>query len=100
MQELHEQVEQAFKGSFMQPEILHAPFVEIEMIDGETCAIPLDCFNWFDMSETLKELEIKRNAYGARTHAPGYLDSTEWTVFDTEEEALEYLLRYLAPNAD
>ena len=29
--------------------------------------------------------------YGARLSAPGYLDCTEWTVFDTEEEAKAYL---------
>ncbi len=29
--------------------------------------------------------------YGARLSAPGYLDCTEWTVFDTEDEAREYL---------
>jgi hypothetical protein len=29
--------------------------------------------------------------YGARLSAPGYLDCTEWTVFDTEEEARAYL---------
>jgi len=29
--------------------------------------------------------------YGARLSAPGYLDCTEWTVFDTEEEAKTYL---------
>ena len=29
--------------------------------------------------------------YGARLSAPGYLDCTEWTVFDTEEEANAYL---------
>ena len=29
--------------------------------------------------------------YGARLSAPGYLDCTEWTVFDTEQEAREYL---------
>lgn len=29
--------------------------------------------------------------YGARLSAPGYLDATEWTVFDTEEEANAYL---------
>ena len=32
-----------------------------------------------------------RQGYGARLSAPGYLDCTEWTVFDTEEEAREYL---------
>ena len=29
--------------------------------------------------------------YGARLSAPGYMDCTEWTVFDTELEAYDYL---------
>ena len=29
--------------------------------------------------------------YGARLSAPGYLDCTEWSVFDTEDEANAYL---------
>jgi hypothetical protein len=29
--------------------------------------------------------------YGARLSAPGYLDCTEWTVFDTKEDAEKYL---------
>lgn len=29
--------------------------------------------------------------YGARLFAPGYLDCTEWSVFDTKEEAEKYL---------
>jgi hypothetical protein len=29
--------------------------------------------------------------YGARLSAPGYLDCTEWAVFDTAEEAEAYL---------
>lgn len=29
--------------------------------------------------------------YGARLSAPGYLDCTEWDVFETEQEAEEYL---------
>lgn len=29
--------------------------------------------------------------HGARLSAPGYLDCTEWTVFDTPEEAQKYL---------
>lgn len=32
-----------------------------------------------------------REGYGARLSAPGYMDCTEWAVFDTEEEAREYL---------
>lgn len=29
--------------------------------------------------------------FGARLSAPGYLDCTEWCVFETEQEALDYL---------
>jgi hypothetical protein len=29
--------------------------------------------------------------WGARLSAPGYLDCTDWCVFDTEEEAVAYL---------
>lgn len=29
--------------------------------------------------------------YGARLSAPGYMDCTEWSVFDTAEEAEKYL---------
>ena len=29
--------------------------------------------------------------YGARLSAPGYMDCTEWCVFDSVEEAEEYL---------
>jgi hypothetical protein len=32
-----------------------------------------------------------KSGYGARLSAPGYLDCTEWTVFDTEDEAREHL---------
>ena len=29
--------------------------------------------------------------YGARLSAPGYMDCTEWTVFETEKQAQDYL---------
>src|SRR5262249_27430880 len=33
--------------------------------------------------------------YGARISAPGYLDCSEWLVFPSEAEALEYLAEEL-----
>lgn len=33
----------------------------------------------------------KTTGYGARLSAPGYLDCTEWSVFETEAAAQEYL---------
>jgi hypothetical protein len=38
-------------------------------------------------------VELKEG-FGARMSAPGYLDCTEWTVFDTAEEAEQYLAAY------
>lgn len=32
-----------------------------------------------------------RHGFGARLSAPGYMDCTDWTVFDTEDEATAYL---------
>ena len=32
-----------------------------------------------------------RKGYGARLSAPGYMDCTPWSVFDSAEEAEEYL---------
>jgi hypothetical protein len=38
--------------------------------------------------------------YGARLSAPGYLDCTEWTVFDTAEEAEKYLEEFYPEDED
>jgi hypothetical protein len=38
--------------------------------------------------------------YGARLSAPGYLDCTDWTVFDTKEEAIAYLDEYYPEDED
>lgn len=32
-------------------------------------------------------IEVRENAWGVRLAAPGYMDCTAWTVFDTEEKA-------------
>lgn len=32
-----------------------------------------------------------RQGFGARLSAPGYMDCTEWSVFDTAKQAQEYL---------
>jgi hypothetical protein len=38
--------------------------------------------------------------YGARMSAPGYLDCTEWSVFDTEAEAEAYLTEHYSEDED
>ena len=66
---------------------------------------------WFDQ-EDFTELEARQNyqgtvwsstpreGFGARLSAPGYLDCTEWTVFDTVEEAEEYLQEMYGDDED
>lgn len=41
-----------------------------------------------------------REGYGARLSAPGYMDCTEWTVFDTPEEAEAYLKEAYGEDED
>ncbi len=36
-------------------------------------------------------LEEMRTGWGAQMSAPGYMDQTEWDVFDTEQEAWDHL---------
>lgn len=53
---------------------------------SEAEELAIDCYDGhqiFDVS--------LREGYGARLTAPGYLDSTEWSVFDTLQEAKDYL---------
>jgi hypothetical protein len=42
----------------------------------------------------------QREGFGARLSAPGYLDCTEWSVFDTKEEAEAYLDEYYPEDED
>ncbi len=40
------------------------------------------------------------SGHGCRLSAPGYLDCTEWAVFDTERECLDYLDEYYPEDED
>jgi len=45
-----------------------------------------------DYCENITAWEIEMiTGYGARLSAPGYMDCTEWAVFDTIEQAENYL---------
>src|SRR5258708_1187447 len=80
-------------------------FVDVEDVDGGTFAksleqgLKLDTWalktlekGFLQYTEgTLLEGISVREGYGARLSAPGYLDCTEWSVFETTEEAEKYL---------
>jgi hypothetical protein len=92
--------------SFMQPQIVFGRWIEVdgnvgtEVIDADLVgdiepyqgpAIPIPKL-LADYCENRTATEIKViEGYGARFSAPGYMDCTPWTVFETEEEAQEYL---------
>jgi len=37
---------------------------------------------------------VEREGYGVRLSAPGYMDCTEWSVFDTEAECRDHLAEF------
>lgn len=98
-------IDEAFPSSvnrFMEPQVTEKQ--KWASLDGKpgTSYIPLDVFEGphdnsgehFTEDGIYKpgeyEFEIIEG-YGARLSAPGYLDCTEWSVFETDIEAAEYL---------
>jgi len=98
--------------SFMQPVIEFGKWYEIDTMNG-TSFVPFDVIGEINQSflgnppssyarkrvadyvdcdvKDINTIEI-REGFGARLSASGYLDCTEWTVFDSEKEAKEYLV--------
>jgi hypothetical protein len=82
--------------SFMNPVVQKGEWWKVETNNG-TDFIPLD------IAPTVKDLKPflggqkilskeKIMGYGARLSASGYMDCTEWCVFDSEKAAWSYLL--------
>lgn len=80
--------------------------VTLFLRDSETVTHPMSD----DRASTIKKIQpyVEGNpqswenvkGYGARLSAPGYLDCTEWTVFDTKEEAEAYLNENLSDDEE
>lgn len=100
--------EERFRTSFMKPEIISTAYVQVETTHGTE--VVLD----FKVGATAGEMrvflsgdpldpddvpEIKGGTL-ARMSAPGYMDCTEWTPFESTEEAFEYLIEHYAPQED
>ena len=84
--------------SFMEPEVIKCRWYKIETNQG-TWFVPYevvgdvddkDKLGMYTESGTVQDFEIIEG-WGARMSAPGYLDCTDWCVFETEEAAVEYL---------
>jgi len=86
-----------FSGQFMQPEIT-CKQVWFSVNDGEHF-YPGDYFTKEEVEELHPVVEVEEEVgYGARLSASGYLDCTEWAVFDSQEEAAEYLMEMYGDN--
>ena len=94
--------------TFMVPEYKFGKWYKVETSAG-TEYIPRDLVE--EDKPTLEDLEAflegeaeqgfeKIEGWGVRLQASGFLDSTEWSVFDTEHEAREYAEDFLGVDPD
>ena len=82
---------------FMQPQIREGKWCEIDTDTGTWWVPKEDVTNespealiWFTQAIHYHEHRFIEG-FGARLSAPGFLDCTEWTVFETEEEAQTWM---------
>lgn len=83
--------------SFIKPQIVQDHYFEVSTSEGSFW-LPTYALGENPDAKTfqdLYELEYLGHeliyGWGARMSAPGYMDCTDWCVFDTEAEAKEYL---------
>ena len=92
-----EELEEAFKGQFMQPEVYHGDVIELQYKNGESFCMPLEDYSPAMHSGVIESFTFS-NRYLARLSASGYLDCTESTMFDTEQEAIAFLINNYAED--
>jgi hypothetical protein len=79
-----------FEWGFMKPQIIADKWFTAENEWGDSESVPAEYEH--ELRDAGFTLEGGHSfGYGARLSAPGYMDCTDWVVFDTFEEADEYL---------
>ena len=108
-----DQILDALDEQFMQPEIWQGDAWEVSANQGETHIVPTDVvgvpYNYPGIIHSAEVFqpyvegtvdtyengapvaELRRGIWFARLSAPGYMDATDCAIFDTEDEAREYL---------
>ena len=89
---------------FMQPEVVYGSWWLIVTQHCASTIIPRDLvttnpnkpdFSLFEDyvsgRDQIMLVELITGKWGGRLSAPGYLDCTDWDLFDTEKEAINYL---------
>ncbi len=91
--------------AFMQPAIYFGTYYEVSANHGETYIVPADVSGvvktYGDLADYVEGkvdepdtiAEVKRG-WLARMSAPGYMDCTDWSAHDTQQEAENYLNEY------
>lgn len=77
------------------PQIILDDWFVVNLANDETVVYPRSLFTREAVSELhpdATDIEEEGKKIAARLSAPGYLDRTEWALFDTKEEAMEYLM--------
>lgn len=113
---LRQGLDEAFQGEFMLPDIVKGKWAIIDTTEGiysvnmADCGEP-DAWNGSAVNfgiclanvasyyadyipctvDDVTEIS-QRTGYGARLSASGYMDCTDWCVFETEAEAIDYLI--------
>ena len=80
---------------FMVPQYHHGQFWEITHDGGSTTWYPVEDACESELHEMVEgkyeRHEITDDKWGCRLSAPGYLDRTDWSVFDTQQEARDHI---------
>ncbi len=92
LETLRNEVEKAFSEDFMQPQVYKTTWIQFDDDDGTNFVQA----EYYEPADDHTEKSTLRGYYGARLSAAGYMDCTDWSVFKTEREALEYLLETYA----
>ena len=92
----------AFSSAFMQPHIEHGTYYTVDTTSGTetvptdvagTATTPKDLMDFLEgkPQDPDEVLEVQ-TGWLARMSASGYMDCTDWTAHETEQEAMEYLV--------
>ena len=75
-----------------------AEFIPAELVGSLECDPESD---WDHISDYISVFNLeqvysieRRSGFGCRLSAPGYMDCTEWSVFNTESEARSHLAEF------
>lgn len=92
--------------SFLQPQITQEHFQVIENTAEGTIVTPEASVEYPGNEDAAKAFGVALDdittvyGFGARLSAPGYMDCTDWVVFNTEKDAAEYLLETYGDGLD